>query len=104
MFKSLRRSLLVLVLAVCFGTPAAQGSPWVSMDLSNLWRQFGVFMGTVGVHAKHGCSIDPDGLSTCLNGSEVSKRGCKNGTSCSSSPLAKHGCSIDPNGNTVCKP
>jgi len=100
MFKSLRRSLLVLVLALCFNTPGAQAT-----DLSSFWRQVGSWLGTFGITIEHGCSIDPNGR--CLP-PEVAKNGCSVDPSgrrvCGPVPTLKAGCTINPDGKPNCAP
>jgi hypothetical protein len=86
--RSLLRSLLVVVLSLALGSPAASATPvnWESF-LAEQGRSASRFLEAVITRlpefAKAGCTIDPDGQPLCAT---------------------KHGCSIDPNGHTVCAP
>jgi hypothetical protein len=106
--SSLRRSLLVLALALSLGSPAASAAPvsWGSFlaeQGSSASRFLEAVLTKFPGSAKAGCSIKLDGQPLC-----VPKFGCSidpNGQSqCAPAVTLKHGCTIDPNGHTACTP
>jgi hypothetical protein len=106
--SSLRRSLLVLALALSLGSPAASAAPvsWGSFlaeQGSSASRFLEAVLTRFPGSAKASCSISPDGQPLC-----APKLGCSidpDGKSqCAPAVTLKHGCTIDPNGHTACTP